>query len=1413
MFLHGVQLSMEHFSQQHVGSTVAPTGTVTFLFTDIEGSTRLLEQLKEKYAAVLADQRDILRACFTRWNGHEVDTQGDSFFTVFPRAVDAVSCVIEAQRNLSAHAWPEGVRIRVRMGLHTGEPILGKTGYVGMDVHRAARIAAAGYGGQVLLSQTTRDLVYQDLPSGAGLRELGAHKLKDIRHPQTIFQLEIEGMPGDFPPLKTLTMEDIPPTPGDAPYKGLQYFDIADASLFFGRSQMIDRLAAAVAQDRFLALIGASGSGKSSIVRAGLIPVLKKSQSNAWRIVTFTPTAYPLEAVALAVTRDEESVTAAATLQDDLRREPRSLHLFARKSLSPSEKMLLIVDQFEELFTLCRDADEKRAFIEALLLASQTPNGPVHILIALRADFYEHLAEWADLREAVADSQIYLGAMSNRELRQAIEDPARQGGWEFSPGLVELMLHDVGADEGRQPEPGALPLLSHALLETWRHRRGNLMNLRAYHESGGVRRAIAHTAENLYTRELSPAQQVIARNIFLRLTELGEGTQDTRRRAAIQEFFPSGSHANPNDVEEVLVKLADARLITTGEGTAEVAHEALIREWPTLREWLAQDREGVRLHRQLTEAAEDWLRLAQDPGALYRGARLAQALEWAQANPGQLNSQEQAFLDVSREAAEKEKIEKEAALRRELEAAQRLADEQEQRAQEQSRAARKFRRLALALTGVVILALALAGAAFFFSQQATKNSQLAEHESIIARSRELAAAAMAQLDRDPERSILLGLQAIETTRSAGKPALLEAQEALHRALQTSRIEQTWRGAGAEINGLAVSSDETEVASISQGGQIILWSYPSGEQSLTIDNTTPPSNLPRFISFSPGGEKIAAPTGDNLASVWDAASGEASLTLTGHMDAVTAVAYNKAGTLLATASLDGTVKVWDAENGEILLNLERHTAAVNTISFSPDGRLLASGGDDGMIILWDTATGQPETTLVNDGVIYNVNFSPDGMQLAAGHAAVWSLWDLQSGERLFYAYGHSSLVFQVVFDASGAQVASAGSDGTARLWDAATGRELLSLNGHTSAVTGISYIQGDQKLITASYDETIKIWDISPAAGREWFNLAEHTDRVYDVAYSPDGKWIATAGVDGTTKLWDAATGEVTNTIRGGNDGVWGVEFGPDGALLWIADADTERGSAVTGWDLASGKEALRFACDVCERMAISPDGKLLSTSSGMEGDAKLWDATNGEELRTFSGQTGFLQGLDFSPDGKRLATASEDGSVWVWDVVTGQVLLKLTGEGSRFRVDFSPDGKLLAGTGNDSMVTVWDATTGEELYRLEGHTGPTFGVAFSPDGKSLVTTSVDRTIKIWDAAAGAAAQPLTLYGHAAAIYAAALSPDGSRLATASRDGTSRVYAWKIEDLLSIARSRLTRTLTLEECRTYLHLDACPKTAE
>jgi tetratricopeptide (TPR) repeat protein len=455
--------------------------------------------------------------------------------------------------------------------------------------------------------------------------------------------------------------ERTPPEAGDPPYKGLQYFDEKDAAEFFGREALTARVIGRLSQVSFLTVIGASGSGKSSLVRAGVIPALRAGGrladgslpppgSGQWDIRTLTPTAHPLESLAATLARDDESVTAAATLARDLAAEPRALTLAAQRVLSRDgqPRLLLFVDQFEEVFTLCRQPAEREAFINHLITASHHTS--VIILIALRADFYAQCAQHADLRELVSQRQEYIGAMTPAELARAILEPARRGGWTIQEGLVELMLDEVGE------EPGALPLLSHALLETWLRRRGRKLTLSGFREAGGIEGAIATTAESVFQQRLTETQRPIARALFLRLTELGENAApDTRRRVPFSELITRTTDAAT--LEVVLGILTEARLITTAAENVEVAHEALIREWPTLRGWLAEDREGLLRQRELTDDASEWEKLGRDAGALYRGAKLKQLTEWAERFPEPMSTLEAEFLQASRENAQREAAE------------------------------------------------------------------------------------------------------------------------------------------------------------------------------------------------------------------------------------------------------------------------------------------------------------------------------------------------------------------------------------------------------------------------------------------------------------------------------------------------------------------------------------------------------------------------------------------------------------------------------------------------------------------------------------------------------------------------------------------------------------------------------------
>lgn len=1442
---------------------VQPSGTITFLFSDIEGSTHLLEQLGNEYAVLLAEHRDLLRQAAERYNGHEVDTQGDAFFFAFFRAVDAVNFAADAQRTLAAHSWPHDATLRVRMGLHTGEPMLARTGYVGMDVHRAARIGAAGHGGQVLLSQTTRALIENQLPEGASLVDLGEHKLKDMRYPVHIIQLSLEGLPSEFPPLKALSSGSEPPAPGDPPFKGLEFFDEQDQDLFFGREQITSNLIQALHTSEFLAVVvGASGSGKSSIVRAGVVPALKKgmplpdgtlppADSQNWTSYVLTPTSHPLEALATVLTRDTESVTATATLVDDLARDPRALHLWLRRhakhTLSHAAQdqttsdgrlqanllshALVVVDQFEELFTLCRDEFEREAFIDNLLTAvAYGDDGLVTILLTIRADFYAHLAQYPELRNAVSRHQEFIGPMTSQELRRAIEEPAKHKGWEFEPGLVDLILRDVGE------EPGALPLLSHALLETWKRRSNHTLTLRGYHEAGGVRGAIAQTAETTY-QQLTREQQAVARNVFLRLTELGEGTEDTRRRATLGELIPRDQSAA--SVYAVLLVLADARLITLNADSAEVAHEALIREWPQLREWLDQDRDGLRLHRQITEAAQEWELLERDTGALYRGARLFQVREWVNANPFTLNADERLFVQASEEREVQEEAEKEEQRKRELLAARSLADEQFARAQEQTRSNKRLRQRAVVLAGVLVLTLLAAGAALFFLTQSNVNLEAAEAQRAEANTqrdaaqqaqseavklqrfglaRELAANAIANIEVDPERSILLALRAVATTQNTDGFVLPEAEAALHRAIQGSRVLYTLRDLTKPTQAV-FSPDGSQIAAHGRGA-IKVWEVKSGNLIFTIPVNSGLASEADFVSadvltFSKDGKRLATiqtPDGKYIAlDIIQLQPGNdvQEITLPISPELVTFAALDPSWSKIAVSKKDGSTSIWDLATGAMVLNLTGHSGTVKHVAYSPDGLRIATAGEDTLAKVWDAASGRELLTLSgHTGAVNQIEFSPDGQRIAtASSDSTVKVWEASSGKELL-SLQHPDWISGISFAPDSNLLATGSGDGNGRVWDVRDGAEKYLMAGHQAFLNRVAYSPGGTHLATTSDDGTVKVWDVGPSHELVAMPTGGISDFIFGagtIVYSPDGSRVAVGMTDGTVKIWDAQTGNVSMVLSGHKGAVHKIAYNPDGSRL--ASASNDKTAKI--WDTATGKEVftLKGHEGVVMSVAWSPDGQMVATGAG-DRTVKLWDSREGTLLDTLSdGKAEGYFGLAFSPDGRRLAAATAlDRTVSVWDLASGNLMYAHDTGYFVFQIAFSQDSSRIAVASDDRIPKVLDTETGVPVLSLQGLSTLQNWIAYSPDGSQIATANRGGMAKVFDASSGDELQ--TIYASTLSVQGLAFSPDGSRLALVD-DEAIRIYLLRIQDLVELAKSRVTRALTPEECVKYLHLDSCP----
>ncbi|MGW2461838.1 nSTAND1 domain-containing NTPase [Streptomyces sp. NPDC001761] len=1160
-----------------------------------------------------------------------------------------------------------------------------------------------------------------------------------------------------------------------SPYKGLARFETGDHGRFFGRDELIADLLELLRRRRFTAVFGPSGSGKSSLLRAGLIPALQHDQHTGLRLA------------------------AIRILTPGERPARHHAHVFEAGSVSASgADTLVVVDQFEEIFTLCQDLAERARFLD-MVLAARRPGSRLRILIAVRADFYRHCAEHRRLAEALRDTNLLVGPMSRAELREAIVKPASAAGLTVERALTSRLVEEVG------DAPGGLPLLSHVLLETWRRRRGKTLTTAGYEAAGGLAGAIAHTAEDIYSR-FTEDQATAARRLLLRLVIPGDGTPDTRRPAQRTELQDVGGE----EVVKVVESLTRARLLTLADDTVELAHEALLIAWPRLRRWIEADRERLRAHRKLAEAAHAWEDLGRDAGALYRGARLATAQEhFGSRAAADLTRLEDTFLTASL-----------------------TAREQEERAT--ARTNRHLRALATSLSVLLVLAVTAGLVAWQQSRLSNQQKHDADAARQVALSRQLAAQSSALIGTNSELASLLAVQAYRTSATS------EATESLYAAAAVP-LKHRLTGQRGAVSSVAFSPDGGTLATGSTSyDQLWLWDTRTGHLRRTFNGQ---SEATALVAFSSNGQTLTtAGNSGNAVNLWNVTTGHTSMSSLAYPEATgwedqraVTEAFTANGRILAVAGKEGTLRLWDTRTGRNRKTLAQgaHAAAseatvrVTSIAFSPDGRVLAAGSANGTLQLWDTRTGRIRATLVGDPVaVASIAFTPDGHTVAVGgENGTLQLWDTRTGRnRKTLAQGaHAAAseatvrVTSIAFSPDGRTLAAGSEDRTVRLWDTGTGRLRQSLAGHAHSVRSLAFSPDGRTLATGDDDGSVRLWDMTLGASRIVFDNPRMQGDL--MAFSPDGRTLATANYGGhPVQVWDIAAHRLRASLS--------LPTREAGSMAYSPNARTLATGSISGlgaylWDTPTGHLRVRLdvgAALAVNSLAFSPDGRTLATGGAAMG-VQLWNAATGGLRRNLEDDTAAVTSVAYSPDGRMLATGSENGTVQLWDPDTDRKLKTLPGNASAVTtVMFSPDSRTLATGGvKDRTVQLWDTASGHNRASLAGYNGEAGSVAFSPDNRVLAIGAIDGTVRLWDTAAGSALATLT--GHTNTALALAFSSDSRTLLTASADQTVR--RWNIAlpppttAISNICRA-LARDLTAQERATYLPDQApqatCPTSA-
>lgn len=1200
-----------------------------------------------------------------------------------------------------------------------------------------------------------------------------------------------------------------------SPFPGLRAFTPADAPIFFGRATETDSLIKRVGESRFVAVVGASGSGKSSLVGAGLLPRLAANAvagSKDWVPVRFTPgeltSGDPFEALTVALLRELPGSASSRDLTAQLHTQPASFIPMIETSLvgRPAwAEVLLFIDQFEELFSLV-----KPAFIEPFidLLVTTAYATRLRTVITLRADFYARCVEYPKLAALLETATYPLAAPEYSALYEMISRPAARAGLEYETGLADRILRDTGTD------PGALALMAYALDELYQAGRTDQRLTHAeYDKLHGVQGAIGERAETTFIA-LDPAAQACLADVFREICEVDERGVAIRRRASLKQT------ARTEPASRLVDALTKARLLVqsqseAGQPIVEVAHEALLRSWTRLAKWIEETQDDLRLLRQVRLGAGEWERAGRKDDDLLTGTRLERA---RQLDANGLAELEQSYISLSsaREA--------------------RLKAEQQQREQSLQRTRAQIR-YGVGIA-VVVLALIFAGFALINGRQESENSarlavEIATSDAnvILANRREAearnVALALSAQEVFANGNPLLALPlALAANTMPNPPA--QAQKALAEVAYAPGIRQIFPG--SVINNSTVDISPDGVFAIAGTGiaDVTLWEIATGEVVRVLNGHTA---FVTAVVFSPDGKTALSASGDGTLILWDVVRssptfGQMVRTFSGHREGVSSVAFSPGGQTAISGGGDGNLILWDIASGNRIETFTGHTDSVTSVAFDPFSETVLSGSRDQSMILWDADPASPDfgeaifTFNGHDNAIQSVAFAPMGaVAISGSYDETVILWDVSQlsptfGEALHTFIGHSEGIMNVNFSPDGQTILSGSRENTFILWDVLSGQILRTFTGHNNWEGSMGYATfspDGRSILSTSEDASLIMWDL--ASGLQIRSYSGN-----DADLSPDGRTAISTALDRTTlELWDITTGETINALMiGHNDWVDAVAVSPSGKTALSAD----RSGNLIMWDLVETSptfaEALytfQGAANVPYEIDYSPDGK--SALVGLsDGTMVLWDvypasATFGQVVRTFSGHTGFVSGVAYSPDGQTALSGSSDGTMILWDIETAEVLHIFRGHPNYVTsVAFSPDGRTALSAAYDKTLILWDVlpsspTFGQALRTFTGHSSEVESVVFSPDGRTALSASMDKTLILWDVASGQALRSFE-GGHSGGISAVDFSDDGQFALSTGLD--SRLVLWRVDTLEEMIQwtyeNRAIRELTCSERSGY-----------